>query len=32
MVNQQVQKELRDAGIEFVMPLHVVMQKEEKPE
>ena len=32
VVNQQVQKALRDAGIAFVMPLHVVMQKEQKPE
>jgi potassium efflux system protein len=31
-VNQQVQKALKDAGISFVMPLHVVMQKEPQPE
>ena len=27
LVNQQVQKALREADIDFVMPLHVVMQK-----
>jgi small-conductance mechanosensitive channel len=32
LVNQQVQKNLKDAGISFVMPLHVVMQKEEAQE
>jgi len=32
LVNQQVQKALREAGIEFVMPLHVVMEKEQKKE
>jgi small-conductance mechanosensitive channel len=32
LVNQQVQKALKDAGIEFVMPLHVVMEKEQKSE
>ena len=31
-VNQQVQKALKEAGIEFVMPLHVLMQKDQKPE
>jgi len=30
MVNQQVQKALREAGIDFVMPIHVVMQKEQE--
>jgi small-conductance mechanosensitive channel len=30
IVTQQVQKALREAGIEFVMPLHVVMEKEEQ--
>ena len=29
LVNQQVQKALKEAGIEFVMPLHVVMEKEQ---
>lgn len=29
MVNQQVQKALKDAGINFVMPTHVLMEKEE---
>lgn len=32
LVNLQVQKALKEAGIEFVMPLHVVMQKDQKPE
>jgi small-conductance mechanosensitive channel len=30
IVTQQVQKALREAGIEFVMPQHVVMEKEEQ--
>lgn len=29
LVNQQVQKALREANIDFVMPLHVVMQKDQ---
>ncbi len=32
LVNQEVQKALKDAGIEFVMPLHVVMQESQKPD
>jgi len=32
LVNQQVQKALKDAGIAFVMPLHVVMQENQKSE
>ena len=31
LVNQQVQKALKDAGIEFVMPLHVIMQDGQQP-
>ena len=27
-VNQQVQKSLKEAGITFVMPMHVVMEKD----
>jgi small-conductance mechanosensitive channel len=32
LVNQHVQKALKDAGIEFVMPLHVIMQEVQKSE
>jgi small-conductance mechanosensitive channel len=32
LVNQQVQKALKDAGIDFVMPLHVLMQEDQKLE
>ena len=32
LVNQRVQKALKDAGIDFVMPLHVIMQDGKKPE
>ena len=32
LVNQQVQKALKDAGIDFVMPLHVIMQEGQKSE
>jgi small-conductance mechanosensitive channel len=32
LVNQEVQKALKDAGIDFVMPLHVLMQEGKKSE